>query len=90
MSVMLKDPDSDYDYVIEWADWLGTDIIASSTWAVQPAGELAVASDAFENASASAKVTGGVKGQVYRLANTIVTEGGNTAVRTITVRGGDR
>ena len=90
MSVMLKDPDSDYDYVIEWADWLGTDIIASSTWAVQPTGELAVASDAFENESTSAKITGGVKGRVYRLANTIVTEGSNTAVRTITIRGGDR
>jgi hypothetical protein len=74
-----KDPDAVKDYTLDWADWLVTDTIASSTWSV-PSG-LSKVSDAHTTSLTSIWLSGGSLGVEYVIRNTIVTAGGRTEVR---------
>lgn len=77
----IKDPDAVLDFRINWAEWLGSDAISTSTW-------IADAGVTVEAHSATGKVTtvwlsGGLHGRRYHVTNRIVTEGGRTDDRTI-------
>lgn len=89
-AVKLKDPESEFDYQIDWSPWLGDDTISTSTWSVDPTGELTIVVDNHDDNQTSVQVSGGVRKSTYRLTNQIVSSGGNTVERTITVRVGDR
>lgn len=81
MPVFSKDPASTLDYAQDWSDWLATgDTIASSTWDVST---LSAVTDAKTLTSATVWVSGGEAGKVYQLRNTIVTQAGLTAERTL-------
>lgn len=84
-----KDPNAVLDYTINWADWLDSDTIASSSWAVTPAG-LTIASDTETTTTTTVWLSGGTQGVAYTASNTIVTAGGRTEVRSITVLVGAR
>lgn len=70
----IKDPESIEWFGIDWARWLESDTIASSSWMV-PSG---LTLTAQENTTTVAKVKlgGGIVGTTYQVVNHIVTVGG--------------
>ena len=79
-----KDKDAVLDYGIDWSSWLDDDTIDSSEWIV-PAG-ITKDSDTSDTTRATIWLSGGTLGVVYSLVNRIVTVGGRTDDRTISVR----
>jgi hypothetical protein len=80
----VKDPDAVLDYAVDWAAWLGTDTIATSTWTV-PTG-LTKTTDTKTATLATVWLSGGTDGSDYQVANKIVTAGGRTDERTLTIK----
>lgn len=80
---ILKDPNAILDYGFDWSDWLITDTIATSTWAV-PSG-LVLEDEAYDNTTAVIWLSGGTLGQTYRVTNTIITNNGRQEDRTLIV-----
>ena len=83
-----KDPDAVTDYKFDWSRWLAettssSDTISSSSWTADTG--LTIDSDANDTTSATVWVSGGTAGTAYRLTNQIVTTGGRTEDRTLTV-----
>jgi hypothetical protein len=86
MSLYLKDPSSVLDFRHEWAAWLASgETIASSTWTVTPTG-LAIDSETETTTTATAWLSGGTPGQIYRVVNRITTNQARTEERTIVIR----
>lgn len=85
-SVFKKDQDSVLDYSFDWTAWLFdiNDTIASVSWA--PDTGLTVSSSSHTDATATAFVSGGAVGDVLKLTCRIVTTGGRTDDRTITLK----
>ena len=85
-----KHPTSELDYKFDWEAWLDGDTIASSVWVVPPG--VAVESEANTTTTATVFVSGGVKDQIFRITNTIVTAGGRTETAAlklvVTTKGG--
>lgn len=81
---LIKDPDADLDYGIDWTDWLGDDEIVQSTWAA-PDG---ITADRPGHAGGLTTVwiRGGEVGQAYRVINRIITAAGRTDDRSINLR----
>jgi len=77
MTLLLKDPAAVLDYAIDWgADYLdGGDLIAQSSWAVEP-----------DEPVSSVQAGAGVAGRIYRLSNRVVTQSGRTDERSIVLR----
>ncbi len=84
----VKDPSAVLDYSIDWADWLGADVIATSTWSVP--GGITKDSDDKSATGTTVWLSGGSNGQTYDLRNTITTDGGRTNARTMTITVGTR
>jgi hypothetical protein len=82
-----KDPDASLDYGINWAAWLGTDTIATSTWIV----DVGLTKGTASNTTTTTTVwlSGGTLGVTYKAVNRIVTAGGRTNDRTLRVRVAD-
>ena len=85
---VTKDPDAVIDYKFDWTRWLAettttTDTISTSSWTV-PSG-LTKDSDSNTTTSTTVWLSGGTAGTAYQVANRIVTAGGRTADRTMTV-----
>ena len=89
MAYLVIDPDETLDYDLEWAktddSWLDTDTIASSSWAISPAGPT-LTGEANTTTTATVFVGSATLGETYRLTNTIITAAGRTADRTVTLR----
>lgn len=100
----IKAPDEDLDYLFDWAGatapgpWLtGGDTIATSTWTVTGIpgliivpGPLTMHTTSNSPTTATVWLSGGTVAAQYAVENTIVTAGGRTAVRTLTVSIFDR
>lgn len=88
MSFYLKDPQSRVDYAIDWALYLDGQAIVASAWTVAPAeaGGIAVEEDSFEPAKTAARLTGGVIGHCYGVANRVVLSDGSSDSRSIALR----
>jgi len=88
----VKDPDAIIDYVFDWTKsyLLVSEIITSSSWFILPqgtVGDLTMGTiPPIVSGVASAFVSGGIPGKVYRLTNRITTDQGRTDDRTITIR----
>jgi hypothetical protein len=81
-----KDPGATKDYDLDWTAWLGSDTIASSTWAALPAGSALVMSNpSFVSPITKVWLSGGTLGQTYVLENTITTAAGETEVRRVSI-----
>ena len=89
MSLLMKDPDAVLDYSIDWgAEYLGDDLVADSSWAVdpdEPEGVAITGSD-FDPATTTVKAAGGVPGRIYRLVNHVTLESGRVDSRSIVLR----
>lgn len=79
----LKDDDAVLDYEWDWSDWLGADTIASHT--VTAATGLTVASSTATSTAVTAWLSGGSVGTSYAVTCHIVTAGGRTDDRTVTI-----
>ena len=78
-----KDPSAILDYTINWATWLGTDTIATSSWTVTAG--ITKVSDSKTTTTTTIFVSGGTAGSNYDLTCTITTAGLRTDQRTIRV-----
>ena len=88
MTVFAKDPQAILDYSIDWDDaylQLG-ETISTSVWSVLPAGTLTIDSTASTASVATATVSAGTTGHIYRLTNRITTSNSRTEERSITIR----
>ena len=83
IAVFYKDPDAVLDYTIDWETWLDSDTISTSTWTV-PSG-ITKASDTNTTTTTTIWLSGGTAGTSYDLLNRVVTAGGRTDDRTITI-----
>jgi len=79
-----KDPNAVLDYIWDWSDWLGSDTISSST-VTAPTG-LTVDSESNTTTTATVWLSGGTAGEDYDVVNRIITAGGRTEDRTITIQ----
>ena len=85
MAFLLIDPDETLDYVMDWSSWLGADTIDTSSWAVSPTGP-ALSGESNTATTATVFVSGATPGEVYALTSRVVTAGGRTAERSISLR----
>ena len=76
---LLKDPDAILDYAFNWALWLGTDVISTSTWILDTG--LTKVSDTNTSTLATVWISGGTAGATYNITNRITTAGGRTEDR---------
>lgn len=69
-----KDPDAEKPFDINWASWLGTDTIITSTWIVPDS--ITKMSDSHTTTRTQIWLSGGIPGTTVTLTNRIVTAGG--------------
>ncbi len=89
MTFLLKHPDATLDYAVDWgADYLSGETLATSDWSIAPVepGGLALSSSAFDLLVATATVSGGKAGTIYRLTNHVTTTDGRDDSRSIMLR----
>ena len=79
-----KDPDAIKDFQINWATWLGTDTISTSTWTV-PTGITKV-TDTNTTTTVTIWMSGGTNLTDYELSNKITTANGRTEEDTIIIK----
>lgn len=84
----LKDPSAILDYQFDWSDWLGTDTISSHT--VTASAGLTVTTSTATATAVTAWLSGGTAGQAYTVTNRIVTVGGRTDERSMSIQVLDR
>jgi hypothetical protein len=89
MTLLMKDPDAVLDYAIDWgAEYLGEDVLAASSWTVEPVedGGVAINASAFDESVASATAAGGIAGRIYKLVNQVTLASGRIDNRSIVLR----
>ena len=85
-----KDPDSVLDYSVDWSAWLAGDEIASSEWLLEEGADLEKVTDTSTATKTTVWLRAGQEGTTYLVTNRIVTTGGRTDDRTISVKVEDR
>ena len=91
MAIFLKDPAAVIDYAVDWAAaYLAGQTIISSGWTVAPDGALVVAAASLDGGRTTATLSGGQRGHVYRLTNTVTFSDGRRDERSLDVRVEDR
>lgn len=85
MAKFKKDPNAVLDYKFDWTDYLTpvSDVIANVTWVLGTG--LTLASSSNTAMTATAFVSGGTVGEELLLTCRIVTTGGRTDDRTVTL-----
>lgn len=89
MTMMVKDPDTRIDFEIDWGiAYPDGQAVVASQWTVRPdeAGGLSVAASAHDLRQATATLTGGIAGHVYRLTNRVTLSDGQIDERSAAVR----
>jgi hypothetical protein len=89
MTFVLKDPDAVLDYLVDWgAEYLGTDVLTNSEWAVEPdePGGVTVVPGECDGRTATVKASAGIPGRIYRLVNKVELISGKVDSRSITLR----
>ena len=81
---LSKDPNAVVDFPVDWSPWLEDDTIASSTWVDVDTG-VTVTNSSFTATTTTVWLSGGTAERKYKLTNRIVTAGGRTNDKTITV-----
>lgn len=83
----IQDPADVLDYALDWSDWLDDgETIASSTWAVTPAGLTTSLTSIVNNGTAAVVwLSGGVADRMYTVTNHITTTDSRTVERSIAV-----
>ena len=79
-------PTGELDYGFDWSDWLGTDTIASSSWAVSNTDAATVSSSTYDDDGTTAWLSGGTADETAIVTNTITTTAGRTTSRSFVLR----
>lgn len=88
-TVRDKDPDEVLDYHFNWAPWLQDgESITSATFEINPG--ISIDSALNTNTVATAWLSGGLPGQLYRLRCRVNTNQGRVSDRSMTIRVGSR
>lgn len=82
--MFTKEPTEVLNYGLDWSDWLGDLVIASSSWVV-PSGITEV-STANDDTTTTIRLSGGTWAEVYEIANTIVADNGETETRRFSIK----
>ncbi len=85
-----KDPDAVLDYSVDWSSWLAGDQISTSEWLLEQGALIEKVTDTATATKATVWLRGGQAGTTYLVTNRIVTVGGRTDDRTISVKVEDR
>ena len=80
----LKDPAAVLDYQLNWSAWLDGDTISTSTWSAETG--ITVDSESETTSAATVWLSSGSPGEDYEVTNQIVTDGGRTDERSITIK----
>lgn len=83
MARFLKDPSATLDYQVNWAAWLGSDTIQTSTWITDDG--ITISNQASTATTATVWLAGGTINQAYMVTNRIVTVGGRTEDRSFQI-----
>lgn len=78
MTILYKNAASVLSYGHDWSTWLGSETIASSSWAADAG--ITIDSDSNSTTATSVFLSGGTAGTSYTLSNTITDTAGNTEV----------
>lgn len=81
--VFTKDPNAVLDYSFNWATWLVSDTISTSTWTADTG--ITINSTTNTTTLATVWLSGGAAGTTYIVTNRIVTNGGRTEDRSLTI-----
>lgn len=81
--IEFKSPSATLDYQVDYDAWLDTDEIASSTWTVSSG--ITKDSDTNTTTTTTIWLSGGTAHAVYTCTNVIVTSGGRTEERKLTI-----
>ena len=84
IAVFIKDPNAVLDYALDWTKWLEGDTLVSGTWTIDAGPTIA-----SQNVSAGIVtmwLSGGVDGVSYAAVCRVVTTGGRTEDRTISIQ----
>ena len=88
IATKTKDPDAKLDYIVDWASWLGTDTISTSSWTVPPGiTEMSGSPGPSTKTDTTATIwlEGGTAGTDYDIINSIVTAAGRKDDRTFRI-----
>ena len=83
-----KDSTEVLDYKVDWAAWLSSETISSSSWVIPT--DITKDSDSFDPTFTTVWFSGGTIGDTYILTNTIATSAARTATRSFVITMGDR
>lgn len=83
-----KDPNSNVRFYVNWARWLGTEVISSSEW-LTPDG-LTATSPTHTDTVAYVFLSGGVIGNTYKVVNRITTDAGQIEDQTLEIYVGSK
>jgi hypothetical protein len=86
LTLYTQDAAEKLDYTQDWAAEVGDDAVATSSWAISPAGP-ALSSASNTDTTATVFVDTVTEGTLYELTNSIVTEAGRIYERTIWIKG---
>lgn len=81
--IFSHDPDATLDYIFDYEEWLGSDILATATFIVSEG--LTLESESLTDKTAIAWISGGTIGKRYSMRCRITTAGGRTDDRTATL-----
>ena len=81
-----KDPDAVLDYSVDWSAWLAGDEISSSEWLLEQGAVIEKVTGTSTTTKTTVWLRGGQAGTTYLVTNRIVTTGGRTDDRTISVK----
>jgi len=88
MPLYLKDPDTRFDYAIDWsASYLEAQLVTQSEWSVHPdeAEGLAIEAHSHDGQKTAVTVTGGRTGHSYDLSNHVLLSNGERDTRSISL-----
>ena len=76
--VLVKDPNDELIYEVDWTDWLGDDEIDTSTFTISSSPDGALTKDnaaiVTGNQKTVVRLLGGTVGKKFRITNQIVTD----------------
>jgi len=89
--VIDKDPEATLSYLLNWVDWLPAgSVISTSTWEVETISgdtdNLTETGDEKTDNTTQISLSGGTEGNIYKVYNTIVTDGSLTDRRYFRVK----
>lgn len=91
MTIFLKDPEAALVHEVDWeAGYLDGLSLVSSSWAVDPSGGLELEEPLIEGGRTRVRISGGVRGAVYRVTNRVTLSDGGTDERSLVLRVEDR